>query len=129
MSKKNEKKSPIIEAIIAGMQEKKAKDIVHIDLQKLQVSVADHFVICHADNDKQVEAIASSVEEEVRKYIGEKPYSVEGKREGEWVLLDYINAVVHVFLADKRELYGIEDLWGDGDIRKIEESYTPAITR
>ena len=127
MSNKNDKTTPIIEAIILGMQEKKAKDIVHIDLKKLQVSVADHFVICHADNDKQVEAIASSVEEEVRKHVSEKPYSTEGKKEAEWVLLDYINVVVHVFLGDKRELYGIEDLWGDGEIRRIEESYQPVL--
>lgn len=108
---------------IEGMQEKKGHDIVKIDLRKLQSSVAEYFIICHGDSDKQVEAIADSVEEFVYKNSGERPYSREGERNAEWLLIDYVDVVVHVFIKEKRNVYGIETLWGDGEITAFEDQY------
>lgn len=110
----------LTEYVVLGMQEKKAKEIVRIDLRELGASVADFFVICHGDSDRQVEAIADSVIEQVRIHGNEKPFSKEGMRNAEWVILDYVNVVVHVFKKEVREFYGIEDLWGDGIVTKYE---------
>lgn len=107
---------------VHGMQEKKAQDIVTLDLRKLKGAFADMMVICHGNSDRQVEAIADGVEEEIRKATGEKPLHREGGEKAEWVLLDYVNLVVHVFLEEKRRFYGIEDLWGDAEAKKYESS-------
>ncbi|MFD2863458.1 ribosome silencing factor [Mucilaginibacter antarcticus] len=103
----------ISELAIHGIQEKKGNDIVRLDLRNLNSSVTDYFVICHADSTTQVKAIANSVEDEISKALNQDPWRKEGLENGEWVLLDYINVVVHVFRTDKREFYGVEDLWGD----------------
>ena len=105
------------ELAILGIQEKKGNEIVRLDLRNINSSVADYFVICHAESSTQVKAIASSVEEEVFKASKQHPYRIEGLEHGEWVLLDYIDVVVHVFKTDKREFYGIEDLWGDAEMK------------
>ena len=99
--------------IAQGMFEKKAEDITILDLRKIPAASADFFVISHAGNDKQVEAIAHSAEEEVWKHTGARPWHREGFDNLEWVLLDYFDVVAHVFLEDKREFYGVEELWGD----------------
>lgn len=111
------------ELIISGMQEKKAHQIVTLDLRNIRSAVADYFVICHGDSDRQVEAIAKSVEEQVYKGTGEDPWHREGFRNAEWILLDYIDVVVHVFLRDKREFYGLERLWADAETSKMAGSY------
>ena len=111
------------DAIIEGMQEKKAKDIVWIDLRNLKNSVADFFVICHADSRTHIESIARSIEEFVYKKLGEEPLHSEGQTNAEWILLDYFNVVAHVFLQDKREFYGLERLWADADIQRIASNY------
>ena len=108
--------SILAEIVVAGMQEIKAKDIVKIDLRDLSSAVSDFFVVCHAESDRQVKAIAASVEREVRKSIKERPFSSEGQDESEWIILDYVNVVAHIFLHEKRAFFGIEDLWGDGKI-------------
>lgn len=105
------------ELAIYGMQEKKGNEIVRLDLRNINSSVADYFVICHAESSNQVKAIASSVEEEVFKSSKQHPYRIEGLEHGEWILLDYIDVVVHVFKTDKRSFYGIEDLWGDAEMK------------
>ena len=105
--------------IIDGMQEKKAKEIVSIDLRSLKNSVADFFVVCHADSKTHTDAIARSVEEYVSKKIGEDPFHKEGMGTSEWVLLDYLNVVVHIFKKEKRDYYGIERLWADAEIKQI----------
>ena len=107
----------ISELAIHGMQEKKGNDLVRLDLRSVNSSVADYFVICHADSATQVKAIANSVEEEIYKTIQQDPWRKEGLEYGEWILLDYIDVVVHVFRTDKREFYGMEDLWGDAEIK------------
>lgn len=109
------------EIIVKGMQEKKANDIVVMDLRKVKNAVADFFVICSGNSDKQLDAIADSVDVEVFKTLKENPWHSEGKSNKEWVLLDYIDVVVHVFRKDKREFYALERLWGDAEITEIED--------
>jgi ribosome-associated protein len=107
----------ISELAIYGIQEKKGNDIVRLDLRNIFSSVSDYFVICHADSATQVKAIANSVEEEIFKATQQEPWRKEGLQYGEWILLDYIDVVVHIFRTDKREFYGVEDLWGDAEIK------------
>jgi ribosome-associated protein len=109
--------------IVEGMQEKKAKEIVCIDLRVLKNSVADFFIICHADSKTHIDAIARSVEEFVYKKQGEEPFHREGLANSEWILLDYLNVVVHIFRQEQREFYGIERLWADAEIQRIAGNY------
>lgn len=103
---------------VDGMQEKKAKEIVSLDLRNVKNAVTDFFIVCHGDSKVQVEAIARSVEEQIFKKTGEDPWHREGFENAEWILLDYINIVVHIFQQEKRDFYGIEKLWADAEIRK-----------
>lgn len=112
----------ISELAIHGMQEKKGNDLVRLDLRNINSSVADYFVICHADSATQVKAIAHSVEEEIYKAIQQDPWRKEGLEHGEWILLDYIDVVIHIFRTDKREFYGVEDLWGDAEIKSYKSA-------
>lgn len=105
------------ELAILGMQEKKGNEIVRLDLRNINGSVADYFIICHAESSTQVKAIASSVEDEVYKASKQHPHRIEGQQHGEWILLDYIDVVVHIFKTEKRAFYGIEDLWGDAEMK------------
>ncbi len=109
--------------VIEGMQEKKAKEIVSIDLRNLKNSVADFFIICHADSKTHTDAIARSVEEFVFKKQKENPFHKEGQGNSEWLLLDYLNVVVHIFQKEKRDYYGIERLWADAEIQTIAGNY------
>lgn len=111
----------LTDLVVRGMQEKKAADIAVIDLRKLPNAVADYFVICSANSDTQLDAIARSVEDEVWKITGQWPWQSEGRTNREWVLLDYVDVVVHVFLRDKRAFYALEDLWGDAPIEYVPE--------
>ena len=105
--------------IVKGMQEKKASDIVVMDLRKIKNAVADFFVICSGNSDKQLDAISDSIDAEVFKKFQENPWHTEGKNNKGWMLLDYINVVAHVFRKDRREFYALERLWGDADITEI----------
>jgi ribosome-associated protein len=107
----------ISELAIHGIQEKKGNDIIRLDLRNIFSSVTDYFVICHADSSTQVKAIANSVEDEIFKATQAEPWRKEGVEHGEWILLDYVDVVIHVFRTDKREFYGVEDLWGDADVK------------
>lgn len=107
----------ISELVIHGIQEKKGNEIVRLDLRNIHSSIADYFVICHAESTTQVKAIARSVEEEVFKASEQWPHRSEGLDHGEWILLDYIDVVVHIFKTDKRQFYGIEELWGDAEMK------------
>jgi ribosome-associated protein len=115
-SNQPEESKHITEVIVHGMQEKKAKDIVSLDLRNISSSVSDFFVVCHADSSTQVKAIADSVEDEMMKAFGEEPWHKEGFQNSEWILLDFVSVVVHIFRTEKREHYGVEDLWGDADV-------------
>ncbi|MES2267676.1 MAG: ribosome silencing factor [Bacteroidota bacterium] len=112
----------ISELAIHGMQEKKGNDLVRLDLRNINSSVADYFVICHADSTTQVKAIANSVEEEIYKVMQQDPWRKEGLEHGEWILLDYVDVVIHIFRTDKREFYGVEDLWGDAEIKSYKSA-------
>lgn len=105
--------------IIKGMEEKKASNIVVMDLREIKNTVSDFFVICSGTSDTQLEAISNSVEDEVSMASKEKPWRSEGKTNRQWILMDYVNVVVHIFLKDTREFYGLEELWGDAKVTYI----------
>lgn len=111
--KKKDNPTKLIDNIVKGIQEKKGNNIVCLDMTSLKNSVADYFVICDADNVRQVSAIADSIEDITLKKAGEKPSHVEGGSEANWVLLDYFNVVAHVFHKDARDFYNLESLWAD----------------
>jgi ribosome-associated protein len=116
-NKKVNQSTYISELAIHGIQEKKGNEIVRLDLRNLNSSVTDYFVVCHADSTTQVKAIANSVEDEIFKATQQEPWRKEGLEYGEWILLDYVDVVVHIFRTDKREFYGVEELWGDAEIK------------
>ncbi|MDX2304294.1 MAG: ribosome silencing factor [Microscillaceae bacterium] len=117
---KSKLESKKLSRIVAkGMIEKKAMDIVILDLQHIGQAVADFFVICSGNTVTQVDAITDSVEETVYKLAEENPWRKEGKENKEWILLDYVDVVVHIFRKDRREFYTLEDLWGDAKITHI----------
>jgi len=107
--------------VVKGMQEKKASNIVVMDLRNVKNAVAEFFVVCSGNSDKQLDAIADSVDDEVRKGLKEGPWHAEGKNNKEWMLLDYTNVVAHIFRKDRRSFYALEKLWGDAEIMEIEE--------
>ena len=115
----------LAEVIVKGMQEKKASDVVVMDLRKVKNAVADFFILCSGNSDKQLDAIADSIDAEVFKALKENPWHSEGKSNKEWVLLDYIDVVAHVFRKDKREFFALERLWGDAEITKIKDEAEP----
>ncbi|MBQ3657103.1 MAG: ribosome silencing factor [Bacteroidales bacterium] len=103
----------LAELIVAGIKEKKGENIVKLDLRNLDSSVCDSFIIAQADNPRQVLAIADGVEDYVFEHIKQWSYHREGRENAEWVLLDYIDVVVHIFLEEKRGFYKLEKLWAD----------------
>ena len=125
MAKKRKKDESLalVELIVKGMQEKKAQDIVYFDLRDLPNAVSDFFVVCHGNSNTQVDAIADSVEEIVRVATHEKPWHSEGFENSHWILLDYVNVVVHIFQKEYRDFYRIEDLWADAKIENVESVY------
>ncbi|HEV3327168.1 MAG TPA: ribosome silencing factor [Puia sp.] len=112
--------SKIFKTIIQATQEKKAENIISLDLRKIPEAVADFFVICEASSTTQVKAIADSIEEGVRKNCDELPYKHEGRQSLQWVLIDYVNVVVHVMLPENRRFYKLEDMWSDAPQEKHE---------
>ncbi|MBX7181498.1 MAG: ribosome silencing factor [Bacteroidia bacterium] len=106
----------LLATIVKGISDKKGKEIISLDLRKTGSGVCDYFVICHADSTTQVDAIGGNVIEEVRKLTGEKPWHSEGFQNAEWILIDYVNIVVHVFQTEKRSFYNLEKLWGDAEL-------------
>jgi len=110
----------LCDAIVKGIEELKGEGITVLDLREISSAVSDFFVICHANSDTQVKSIANSVVKETRNNISERPWHTEGLDNAEWVLLDYSNVVVHIFMKDKREFYSLEDLWADAKITKID---------
>lgn len=106
----------LVEAVVEGMREKKGKHITLLNLKNIENRVTDYFVICDADSSIHVNSIADSIEEVVQKLTGEKAYHSEGRQNSEWILVDYINVVAHVFKREMREHYNIEGLWGDAEI-------------
>ncbi len=108
--------SKIFKTIIHAIQEKKGEAIVSLDLRKIPEAVADFFVICQASNSTQLRAIADFVEDEVKKKCGELPFRHEGRQAQQWILIDYVNVVVHIMMPDPRKFYQIEELWSDAQV-------------
>ena len=105
--------SKIIKTIIAAIQEKKGEHIISLDLRKINEAVADFFIICEASNQPQVRAIADNIEDRVKEKCEEGPYHHEGYQKLHWVLIDYVNVVVHVMLPETRKFYRLEEMWSD----------------
>jgi ribosome-associated protein len=105
--------------VVLGMQEKKGEDIVVMDLRKVKNAIADYFIICSGNSDTHIDAISESIEKEVHKINRENPWHREGKDNKEWVLLDYVSVVSHIFKKDRREFYALEELWGDAVVTEV----------
>ena len=121
MKKKPDETAVLLNSIVKGIFEKKGHNVLKIDLRKLENRITDYFVICHAPSGSQVSALCDSVEDTVRKESGEKPLHVEGLDNCFWVLLDYGNVIVHVFLEEYRNFYSLESLWADATIEQLED--------
>lgn len=112
------KASKIYKTIIRAIQEKKGENIVTLDLRKIPEAVADFFVICEANNQPQIRAISDFVETEVKQKCGENPYRHEGKQNLQWVLIDYVNIVVHIMHGESRKFYKLEEMWSDAPLEE-----------
>jgi ribosome-associated protein len=110
--------SKLLKVIINAIQDKKGEHIISLDLRKIPEAVADFFIVCEASSTVQVKAIADWVEVQVKKECGEPPYKHEGHSAAQWILVDYVNVVVHVFLSETRKFYKLEEMWGDGDVEE-----------
>ena len=108
--------SKIFKTIIHAIQEKKGEQIVSLDLKKIPEAVTDFFIICEAANPVQLKAIADFVEEEVKKKCSEMPYKHEGRQGEQWILIDYVNIVVHIMLPEPRKFYRLEEMWSDASV-------------
>jgi ribosome-associated protein len=113
-------KNELTDLIVKGMQEVKGIEITVMDLRDIKNSIADYFVICCGNSDTQVDAIADSIEKEVYKATRQNPWHKEGKENKEWILLDYVDVVAHVFKKERREYFSLEELWGDATITHID---------
>jgi ribosome-associated protein len=105
--------SKIIKSIIQAIQDKKGEQIVSLDLRKIPEAVADFFIICEASNNNQLRAIADNIEKEVKEKCDDTPYKHEGRQAEQWILIDYVNVVVHIMLPEPRKFYNLEELWSD----------------
>ncbi|MBE16007.1 MAG: ribosome silencing factor [Dokdonia sp.] len=123
MAKKETSTDQLITTILKGIEEVKGQDIDILDLRELENTVCDYFIICNGTSNTQVAAIVNSIQKIVSKETKEKPWHIEGLDNAEWVLMDYVNIVVHVFQKHIREFYDIESLWGDAKITTIASSY------
>ncbi len=120
MQKKQAGTDQLITQIIRGIEEVKGKDIEILDLRDIENTVCDYFIICNGTSNTQVNAIVNSIQKSVSKALKEKPWHVEGSDNAEWILMDYVHVVVHVFQKHIRDFYDIEGLWGDAKSVKIE---------
>ncbi|MBD0830654.1 ribosome silencing factor [Aestuariibaculum sediminum] len=123
MAKKNISADQLISVIISGIEDVKGQGISILDLREIENTVCDYFIICEGTSNTQVNAIVNSVQKKVSKELKDNPWHVEGVDNAEWVLIDYVNVVVHVFQKQTRQYYDIESLWGDAKTTVIETSY------
>ena len=123
MTKENRTTDQLITAILNGIEDVKGQNINILDLREIDNTVCDYFIICEGTSNTQVNAIVNSVQKKVSKELKDKPWHIEGSDNAEWVLMDYVNVVVHVFQKHIREYYDIESLWGDAVTTEIKTSY------
>lgn len=116
---KNMTSENLLNTVVESIQEKKGENISILDLTSLENTITNYFVICEGSSNTHVDAIADSVEELVRKNVSEKPFHVEGRQNAEWILLDYLDIIVHVFQRPVRKLYNLEELWADAKRKDI----------
>ena len=116
---KNDPNQLLADAIVQGILEVKGRNISILNLKSIHNRVCDFFIICQADSNTQVNAIAASVEEMVKKTTGERPYKKEGFENSEWILVDYVTVVVHIFQSQIRNYYNLESLWADAEVKEI----------
>ncbi len=110
----------LVEIIVNAIEDKKGKNIVSLDLTGFDGAICSHFVVCNADSPAQVSAIAGNIEEEVSKQLGENPWRIEGQQFAQWIAVDYVDVVVHIFLTELRGFYKLEELWADAPMKKYE---------
>ena len=123
MTSNNTSSDNLINFTINGIEDVKGQNITILDLREIENTVCDYFIICDGTSNTQVNAIVNSVQKKVSKNTKEKPWHIEGSENAEWVLMDYVDVVVHVFQKHTRQYYDIENLWGDAKITEIETSY------
>lgn len=122
MQKRKASADELIALILKGIEEVKGQEIRLLDLREIENTVCDYFIICNGTSNTHVNAIVGSVQKTVSKAIKDKPWHVEGSENAEWILMDYVNVVVHVFQKHIREYYDIEGLWGDAKVTAMEGS-------
>lgn len=113
----------LISEIIDGIEDVKGLDIKILDLREIENTATQYFIICNGGSSTQVNALVGSIQKKVSKSLREKPWHVEGSENSEWVLMDYVDVVVHIFQKHIREYYDIESLWGDAKTTSIESKY------
>ncbi len=113
------KNSKILKSIIQAIQDKKGENIISLDLRKIPEAVADFFIVCEASSTTQVRAIADYIEFYTKETIDETPYKTEGQQSGHWIVVDYVNVVVHIMQPETRKFYRLEEMWGDADPEEI----------
>ncbi len=123
MQKSKASADELITLILSGIEEVKGHNVNLLDLREIENTVCDYFIICNGTSNTHVNAIVNSIQKTVSKAIQDKPWHVEGSDNAEWVLMDYINIVVHVFQKQIREFYDIEGLWGDAKFTTVESSF------
>ena len=123
MAKKIVTSDLLITEIVKGIEDVKGENISILDLREIENTVCDYFILCDGNSNTQVNAISRSIQKHVSKSLKDKPWHVEGESNAEWVLLDYVNVVVHVFQKDVRQFYNLEGLWGDAKITNIQSAY------
>lgn len=123
MTKGNSTTDHLISVIIDGIEDVKGQHINILDLREIENTVCDYFIVCEGTSNTQVNAIVNSIQKKVSKEVKDKPWHTEGADNAEWVLMDYVNVVVHVFQKHIREYYDIESLWGDAITTEIKTSY------
>ncbi len=123
MTKKSINLDLLITEVIKGIEDVKGENITILDLREIENTVCDYFIICDGNSNTQVNAISGAIQKKVSKALKDKPWHVEGEKNAEWVLIDYVNIVVHVFQKETRDFYNIEGLWGDAKITNIQNAY------
>ena len=119
------KSSKIIKTIIKAIYDKKGENVISLDLRKIHEAVSDFFIVCEANNPSLLKAVAEEVEYLVKKECDEIPYKHEGKTAQQWIIIDYVNVVVHIMLPEPRKFYGLEELWSDA----VTEEHNEVIKR
>ena len=123
MANNNSSIDVLITHIVEGLENLKGEDIKLLDLRTIENTPCDYFIVCNGNSNTQVNAIVQSVQKTVSKALKEKPFHIEGQENAEWILIDYVNVVVHVFQKHIREYYNLEALWGDAKTTQIASNY------